>query len=248
MLQRVLEQRDGRPFPPYFRCMLLGGGPAPQPLLEECRRRGVPVVQTYGLTETASQVATLAPEEALTRLGSAGKPLFGTELRVLREDGSDCAADEAGEIVVRGPTVSPGYLNRPEETARALRDGWLHTGDLGYLDTEGYLYVLDRRDDLIVSGGENVYPAEIESVLQTHPAVLEAGVCGVADARWGSVPLAMVALRPGTAAGADTLLAFCAERLARFKLPSRIVFVDELPRNAAGKLVRSELRRRLTEG
>src|SRR6185369_4261384 len=134
MLQRMLDERGDRPYPATLRCVLLGGGPAPRPLLEVCAARGVPVVQTYGLSETASQVATLAPADALRKLGSAGKPLLPTELRIDR-------AGAVGEIVVRGPTVMAGYINRPDATAAALRDGWLHTGDLGYLDGEGYLYV-----------------------------------------------------------------------------------------------------------
>jgi O-succinylbenzoic acid--CoA ligase len=241
MLQRMLDERRERPYPPHLRCMLLGGGPAPQPLLEACAGRGVPVVQTYGLTETASQLTTLAPADALRKLGSAGKALSGSEVRIVDEGGRDCAPDAAGEIIARGPTVTPGYLNRPEDTAEALRGGWLHTGDLGYLDAEGYLYVLDRRSDLIVSGGENVYPAEIESALQSHPAVLEAGVIGVADERWGRVAHAVVVLRPGAAPSADELIEWCKGRLASYKTPRSVSFAATLPRNAAGKLVRHVL-------
>jgi len=241
MLQRMLDERGDRPYPPHLRCMLLGGGPAPRPLLEACAARGVPVVQTYGLTETASQLTTLAPADALRKLGSAGKALSGSEVRIVDEAGLDCAPDVAGEIIARGPTVTPGYFNRPEATSEALRDGWLHTGDLGYLDAQGYLYVLDRRTDLIVSGGENVYPAEIESALQSHPAVLEAGVIGVADERWGQVPHAVVVLRPGAAASADDLLEWCKAHLAAYKTPRGVSFAPSLPRNAAGKLVRHAL-------
>jgi O-succinylbenzoic acid--CoA ligase len=242
MLQRMLDERGECPYPFHLRCMLLGGGPAAQPLLEACAARGVPVVQTYGLTETASQLTTLAPADALRKLGSAGKALSGSEVRIVGEDGRDCAANGPGEIIARGPTVTPGYLNRPEATAEALRDGWLHTGDLGYLDAEGYLYVLDRRTDLIVSGGENVYPAEIESALQSHPAVLEAGVIGVADDRWGQVPHAVVVLRPGAATTAGELIEWCKAHLASYKTPRGVSFVESLPRNAAGKLVRASLK------
>jgi O-succinylbenzoic acid--CoA ligase len=240
MLRRMLDARDDRPYPPALRHVLLGGGPAPLLLLEESRRRGVPVVQTYGLTETASQAATLPPEDALRKPGSAGKPLLPTELRIER-DGRPVPPGEAGEIVVRGPTVTPGYADRSEETARALRDGWLHTGDIGRLDDDGYLYVLDRRSDLIISGGENVYPAEIEAVLAAHPAVAEAGVAGQDDARWGRVPVAFVTLRPGAPATPEELIAFCRERLARYKVPAHVHVVDALPRNAAGKLLRHTL-------
>ncbi len=261
MLRRMFDARGDRPYPPTLQQVLVGGGPAPAPLLEECLRRGVPAVQTYGMTETASQAVTLAPADALRKPGSAGKPLLPNELRIER-DGATVDADEVGEIVLRGPTVTPGYADRPEETARVLRDGWLHTGDLGRIDAEGYLYVLDRRSDLIISGGENVYPAEVEAVLSAHPAVAEAGVIGADDPRWGKVPVAYVVLRPDisdddqlaisspvedrpeSVAGivADELIAFCRERLARYKVPSQVFVVDALPRNAAGKLLRRDLR------
>jgi O-succinylbenzoic acid--CoA ligase len=240
MLQRMLDARGDRAYPAHLRCVLLGGGPAPLPLLERCAALKVPVVQTYGLTEAASQVTTLQPREALSRLGSAGKPLFGTEVRTVRDDGVACGPGENGEILVKGPTVTPGYLNQPGETARKLQDGWLHTGDAGYIDDEGYLFVLDRRDDLIISGGENVYPAEIEGVLQMHPAVLEAGVIGVPDQSWGKVPVAVIVATDQGCSAAE-LLAFCRSHLAPYKVPRRIEFVQALPRNAAGKLLRREL-------
>jgi len=241
MLQRMLDERSDRPYPDSLRCVLLGGGPAPEALLHRCAEIGVPVVQTYGLTETASQIATLSPEDALRKLGSAGKPLFGAELRIVDESGAACPPGAAGEIVVRGPSVTPGYLNHPDETEATIRDGWLHTGDLGHLDEEGYLYVLDRRNDLIVSGGENVYPAEIEAALQAHPDVIEAGVYGVEDERWGRAPVAIVVLRNGASTDAEALLVFCRDRLAAYKTPKRIEFADALPRNAAGKLLRNQL-------
>ena len=225
MLDRMLADRHERPYPTSLRCVLLGGGPAPLPLLERAARAGAPVVQTYGLTETASQVATLAPEDALRKLGSAGKPLMGAELRI----------EPDGEISVRGPSVSPGYLHQPP------RGDWLHTGDLGYLDEEGYLYVLDRRDDLIVSGGENIYPAQVEAALLAHPAVVDAGAVGVPDAEWGSHVVAFVVLEPAAAVTSDELVAFCRERLAGYKVPRRIEFRVALPRNATGKLLRREL-------
>ncbi len=245
MLRRMLEQRSGRPYPPHLRCVLLGGGPAPQPLLEACATGGVPVVQTYGLTETASQVATLAPAEALRRLGSAGRPLLPNALRIDR-DGAQAAPGEPGEILVHGPSVTAGYVNNPDATAAAIRDGWLHTGDLGYLDQDGYLYVLDRRDDLILSGGENVYPAEIEATLLAHPAIEDAGVAGVADERWGQAPIAVVVLRPGATANANSLRTFCAQRLAHYKLPRQFWRAERLPRNATGKLQRNLLRAALS--
>jgi o-succinylbenzoate---CoA ligase len=225
MLDRMLNERGERPYPSSLRCVLIGGGPAPLPLIQRALQVGVPLVQTYGLTETASQIVTLPPEDAVRKVGSAGKPLMGSQLRIELD----------GEISVLGPTVSPGYLHLPP------RDGWLHTGDLGYLDDEGYLYVLDRRDDLIISGGENVYPAEVEATLLGHPSVSDAGVIGVPDPEWGRTVKAIVALKPGAAVGADELIAFCRQRLAGYKVPRQIELRASLPRNAAGKLLRREL-------
>jgi O-succinylbenzoic acid--CoA ligase len=195
-------------------------------------------VQTYGLTETASQAVTLAPADALRKLGSAGQPLLPMELRV-EATGRVAAPGEVGEICVRGPMVAAGYYGRPDATAAAIRDGWLHTGDLGYLDGEGYLYVVDRRTDLIISGGENVYPAEVEAALLAHPAVAEAGVVGAADERWGQAPVAFVVAR---GVSEEELIAFCRERLAAYKAPRRVIFVAGMPRTASGKLRRAELR------
>lgn len=240
MLQQMLSQLGERTYPCMFRCMLLGGGPAPKPLLEVCRDKNIPVYQTYGMTETASQMATLAPEYSITKLGSAGKPLFPVQLRIETE-GRAARSYEAGEIVVKGPNVTKGYLHRPEATEKAIRDGWFYTGDIGYVDEEGFLYVLDRRSDLIISGGENIYPAEIEAVLLSHEAVEEAGVTGIADERWGQVPCAFVKLKNGCVATTEQLTAFCQTQLAKYKVPKRIYIVDELPRNAAKKLLRREL-------
>lgn len=163
------------------------------------------------------------------------------------QDGKQAAPYEAGEIVVKGPNVTKGYLHRPEATERALRDGWFYTGDIGYVDEEGFLYVLDRRSDLIISGGENVYPAEIEAVLLSHPDVEEAGVTGVEDETWGQVPYAFVKRKQGAAADEDELKQFCRQRLAKYKVPARIYFIDALPRNAAQKLLRRELKTLIPE-
>jgi O-succinylbenzoic acid--CoA ligase len=237
MLGRVLEQRAGRPFPASLRAILLGGGPAPDDLLARCAAQRAPVLQTYGLTEAASQVATLAPADAVSKSRSAGKPLMGIALAIANAK----AGQGVGEILVRGATVFREYVNDPAATAHALRDGWFHTGDLGYLDADGYLYVVARREDLIISGGENIYPAEIDRVLQQHPAVREAAVVGMPHAEWGQVPVAFVALRDGETVTAETLRAFCAGELARFKIPTEFRFVDTLPRNSAGKLLRRAL-------
>lgn len=249
MLQRMLAERNGKRFPPTLRCVLLGGGPAPASLLEESVSLGVPVAQTYGLTESCSQVATLAAADALRKVGSAGKALYPNELRIGSER-SGKASDGGGEILVRGPIVMAGYWGRAEETSRTIVDGWLHTGDVGRLDDEGFLYVLDRRDDLIVTGGENVYPAEVESVLLAHPHVMEAGVVGADDERWGKRVVAIVRLADDTSSttGSESLRAHCRARLAGYKVPSEVVIVEAaLPRTASGKLRRAELRELLNQ-
>ena len=236
MIQRLLDERGDRAFPTSLRAVLAGGGPVPPELLARCARAGLPVVQTYGLTEAASQVATLSPAAASSRVGSAGRPLEGTEIRIL--------GGAEGEILVRGPTVMAGYFEDPDATSRAIVDGWLHTGDIGRLDGDGYLYVLDRRDDLIVTGGENVYPAEVEGVLAAHPAVEEAGVIGAPDDTWGQQVVALVRLRDGASASPEALIAWCRERLAGYKVPRLTRIVDApLPRTASGKLQRSALRK-----
>ncbi len=242
MLWRMLEERGERCYPAHLRAVLLGGGPAPRPLLERCVAVGLPVLQTYGLTETASQLATLAPEDALRKLGSAGKPLYPNALRIVLPDGKIAGPGEPGEIEIQGPVVTPGYWRRPDLTARAFSDGWLRTGDIGYLDEEGYLYVLDRRDDLIVTGGENVFPAEVEAVLLGHPAVAEVAVIGIPDVEWGQRVAAFVVLRGGMRATEKELVAWCRTRLAGYKVPRVIQFVEQLPRTASGKLQRWLLR------
>lgn len=243
MVQQIIQQLK-QPYPSSFRCMLVGGGPVSQPLLQSCANWNIPVYQTYGMTETASQVATLPPD-ARHKHGSAGKPLFHMNIRI-EKDGEIMHANEAGEIVVKGPSVMKGYWRNEQATAAVLKDGWLYTGDIGYMDEEGFLYVLDRRSDLIISGGENVYPAEIEAVLLQHEAVKEAGVIGVPDERWGQVPFAFVVLGDQMTTE-EQLRQFCMNKLAKYKVPKRIRFVNHLPRNAANKLMRHELKKWIEE-
>ena len=248
LLARLLEYREGRPAPQTLRCLLLGGGPAPASLLEQAVKLGYPLAPTYGLTEAASQVATARPRPRVDPRGSGFDPLGhgldplpGTELRIARDDGSLAAVGETGEIQVKSATVMHGYWNLPAETARAFDRGWLRTGDLGALDERGRLRVFDRRSDLIVSGGENIYPAEIESVLCEHPSVAEAGVRGVPDAEFGSRPLAWFVPRCADNPAPGDLERFCRERLAGYKIPLRYHSVASLPRNASGKLQRHRL-------
>lgn len=240
MLNRMLAALGEKSYPATFRCMLLGGGPAPLHLLEQCKQKNIPVYQSYGMTETSSQIVTLAPEDSLKKIGSAGKALFPSQLHIV-VDGKQTAPNEAGEIIVFGPNVTRGYWNRPDATEKAIRSGWLYTGDMGYVDEDGFLYVLDRRSDLIISGGENVYPAEIEAVLSSHPAVFEAGVTGVVDEKWGQVPMAFVVIIDDVTE--QQLLDYCRTHLASYKIPHEIVFCQELPRNGANKLLRRELKK-----
>lgn len=246
MLQRMLAQSGRAPYNDRLRCVLLGGSAAPEALLRQCQQESIPVAQSYGMTETDSQVATLHPSDGLRKLGSSGKPLFPSDIRIER-GGEEAAVNEVGEIVIKGPTVTKGYWQRPDATLDAIRDGWLYTGDVGRIDDEGYLYVLDRRKDLIVSGGENVYPAEVERVLVSHPAVHDAGVIGVADAMWGQVPVAFVVAQAGSSVGEEELRDYCLGQLARYKVPKQIVWRSELPRNASGKLLRRLLMQWLSE-
>lgn len=242
MLERLLDVRGARRSPGALRCVLLGGGPTPEPLLERARAIGLPVAPTYGLTEAASQVATRWPVDDASPRGGRMRALPGTALRILDDRGRPVAAGVPGEIAVRSDSLMRGYLGQPEASAKALRDGWLHTGDVGVLDEDGRLGVLDRRDDLIISGGENIYPAEIEAVLLRHPAVAEAAVIGVEDARYGARPAAFwVPVDP--AAAEPDLAAHCRAALAAFKLPVAFARVPSLPRSASGKLLRRELRR-----
>ena len=251
MLSRMLIALGDNHYPATFRCMLLGGGPAPKPLLEACVAKHIPVVQTYGMTETAAQIVTLSPAYMLSKLGSAGKPLFQADLKIINE-GQVAKPFEAGDIYVYGAQVTKGYLNRPEATSESFVDGWFNTGDIGYLDDEGFLYVLDRRKDMFVSGGENVYPAEIEAALLAEEYILDAGVTSVEDATWNYVGSAYIVLTEeakqlakqiGNEALSQLILKSLTKRLAKYKIPKYMTIVDELPRNASNKLLRRELGR-----
>ena len=224
--------------PRGLRCALVGGGPTSPELLARARAGGWPVAPTYGLTEAASQVATAAPEDP----APGAPPLPGTELRILSAHGEPLPAGAEGEIAVRGPQLMTGYLGLPEASVRALRGGWLHTGDIGRLDARGRLHVLDRRSDLVVTGGENVYPTEVEAVLGTHPLVRDAAVIGRSDGEWGQRVVALIVPAPGSRPEPAVLAAHCRERLAGFKVPTRFELVASLPRTSGGKLRRAALR------
>jgi acyl-CoA synthetase (AMP-forming)/AMP-acid ligase II len=213
-------------------------------LIEAYAAIGVEVHQLYGLTESCGPGCLIMGEDALTRAGSTGRAYFYTELRIVGPGGRDCAPGEPGEIVLRGPHNMVGYWNRPDATAQVLRDGWLHTGDVGTMDADGFVTIRDRMKDMLISGGENVYPAEIENLLLGHPQVADAAVIGLPSPKWGEVPLAVVVRRKGAALDEVELLDWCRGRLAGFKLPKVAVFVDEIPRNPSGKILKRVLRER----
>lgn len=227
-----------------LRQVVCGGAPAPESLIRTWEDRGVKFIQGYGLTEAAPNSLVLPPEDSRRKLGAAGRPYFYADVRVVDERDERVGPGGSGEVVIRGPSIMSGYWELPLETAQALRDGWLRTGDVARLDEEGYAYIVDRVKDMIISGGENVYPAEVENVLYEHPAVAEAAVIGVPDEKWGEVPLAVVVKKTGEHVLADALVAFCSERLAKFKSPKRVEFVDALPRTPSGKVIKHELRDR----
>jgi acyl-CoA synthetase (AMP-forming)/AMP-acid ligase II len=196
------------------------------------------------MTEMTGPVAMLAPEDHRdgSRLKACGRPLPGLEVKVVRPDGAPCPPREVGEVVVRGPTMTLGYWRDPDATARAIRDGFLLTGDAGYFDEDGYLYIHDRVKDMIVSGGENVYPAEVENALAKDPDVADVAVIGVPDERWGEAVRALVVLRPGANPDPEGVLRRVRTHIAGYKAPKSVEFVDQIPRNAAGKILRRELR------
>ena len=231
-----------------LRLVVVGGAPMPESLLETWVERGVEIVQGYGLTEAAPNVLCLPPEDARRKLGFAGKPYPHVDVALRdRESGTLVEGADVGELVVRGPNVFAGYWRNPEATAAVFADGWLLTGDVAERDDEGFYRIAGRIKDMVISGGENVYPAEIEDVLHDHPAVLEAAVVGVPDERWGEACAAFVVLREDASATEDALLEHCRSRLARFKVPKTLSFVATLPRSSMGKVLKDELRASVTE-
>ncbi|MBN8605639.1 MAG: long-chain fatty acid--CoA ligase [Caulobacterales bacterium] len=220
-----------------------GGAPLPDVLVERYAAKGVRVCNGYGMTETGPTAFIAAPEDALTKIGSVGKPQMLLDVRIVDGLGRDVAEGETGEIWMRGAGLTPGYWNRPEETAKAFTaDGWLRSGDVGRRDGDGCYYVAGRIKDMYISGGENVYPAEIENLLARHPAVLEAAIVGVPDEKWGEVGHAFVQLRPeAPSVSAAELIQFCRARLAGYKTPRHVTFVADFPRTAAGKIKKHEL-------
>ena len=205
------------------------------------RKFGGRILEGYGLTE-ATTVVSAHRVSGVRKLGSVGQPIPGVEVKILDDDDRELPRGDVGEICVRGPGVMLGYYRMPEETAKVVRNGWLHTGDVGRLDADGYLYIVERKKDLIIRGGFNVYPRDVEEVLYAHPGIAEAAVVGERDPLMGEEVVAFVVLKPGAEAGADAIIAFCRERLAKYKCPRRVRFLDSLPKSPVGKILRKELR------
>ncbi|MGP7999367.1 MAG: long-chain-fatty-acid--CoA ligase [Streptosporangiaceae bacterium] len=225
-----------------LRLLLCGGAPVPDATIQRYLSRGLTFIQGYGMTEAAPGTLLLDAAHAVSKAGSAGVPHFFTDVRVARPDLAEASPGERGEILVSGPNVMPGYWGRPDATAAVLDAGWLHSGDVGCADADGYVSVVDRIKDMIISGGENIYPAEVENALLGHPAVADCGVIGVPDATWGEVGRAIVVLRPGATVTEAELLGFLDGRLARYKIPKSVQFTQALPRTATGKILKKQLR------
>ncbi|WP_438489818.1 acyl-CoA synthetase [Streptomyces sp. S186] len=225
-----------------LRTLNCGGAPVPTPLIAAYQARGLAFRQGYGMTEAAPGTLFLDAEHAVSKAGSAGVPHFFSDVRVVRPDMSPVDVGETGEVVVRGPHVMPGYWGLPEQTAAAFTDGWFRSGDAARLDADGHLTIVDRIKDVIISGGENIYPAEVENALLAHPDIAECAVIGVPDETWGEVPRALVVPRAGSTPEPEDLLASLRDRLARYKIPKSVVLLPELPRTGTGKLLKHRLR------
>lgn len=228
----------------HLRLLCYGAAPMPYELVKQVKEAfpNVKVQNLYGQTENSPAATSLLDMDALTKIGSVGKPLAQTEVCVVDSEGKSVPAGEVGEICVKGPQVMKGYLRNPEETARTIRDGWLYSGDLGRFDDEGYLYIVDRKKDMIIRGGENIYPIEVEEVLYQMPEVLEAAVVGLPHEVYGEVPKAFVVLKEDRSLDENSILSYCQTRLAKYKVPYEIEFLAELPRNASGKVLKHTLR------
>jgi fatty-acyl-CoA synthase len=226
-----------------------GGAPVPKTLLEQYLAKGVTICFGFGMTETGPTVFLTDEATARKKVGTVGKPVMYVEGKVVDvQTRKPVGPGERGEMLLRGPGITPGYWNKPEATAKAFQDGWLCTGDIAYVDEDGDFYIVDRSKDMYISGGENVYPAEVENVIFQMEGVAEVAVIGVHDDKWGEVGKAIVALKPGAQVTADQIIAHCQSRLARFKAPRYVVFVPAVPRNAAGKMDKPTLRQQYGSG
>ena len=224
-----------------IRCYFTGGERIPISLLKKYLSQGIVLSQIFGQTE-ASTITFLSADMADKKIGSVGQPVFHGEVRIVDRSGADVKPGEVGEIIIRGPTLMSGYWNQPDLTAETIRNGWLYTGDLAKKDEEGYFYIVDREKDMYISGGENVYPAEIEKAFFTHPKVFDVGVIGVPDEKWGEVGKAYLVLKPGEQMTEEEALQFLRGKVGRYKIPKYVAFVEELPKTASGKIQKFQLK------
>lgn len=223
------------------RYAIVGGAPMPIPLINIWHEKGIMVRQGYGLTEVGPNCFSLHQDDAIRKRGSIGFPNFYIEAKVVAENGEECAANQVGELWLKSPVVTPGYWERQEATQEAITNGWFHTGDMVMKDEEDYYYVVDRKKNMFISGGENVYPAEVERFLYTHPAIIEVAVIGVEDSKWGEVGMAFITLKKDEQLSAEDVLAFCKGKIAKYKTPKHVRFLDEIPKNDTGKINRIAL-------
>jgi len=224
------------------RWMMSGASPVPVSLIRKYMELGIEIHQIYGLTESCGPACLVTGENAILKIGSTGKAFFHTDVKIVDADGGDCPPGDPGEVLVSGPHVMKEYWNNPQATAKTIVDGWLHTGDMAVQDEEGFVYIKDRLKDMVISGGENIYPAEIENVLLTHPDIRDAAVIGQPSERWGESPFAVIVAGRESLSEAE-VLDFCVDKLASFKHPKGVAFVSELPRNPSGKVLKRLLRK-----
>ncbi|MBN8589847.1 MAG: long-chain fatty acid--CoA ligase [Rhodothermia bacterium] len=227
------------------RYAIVGGEPMPIPLIEKWQEKGVPIRQGFGMTEVGPNCFSLPEEDAIRKAGSIGFPNFYVDVRVVDNQGNDVPLGTTGELLMRGPMTTSGYWRNEAATQESLKEGWFYTGDLVRIDDEGYCYVAGRKKDMYISGGENVYPAEVEKILYQHPAIAEAAVIGVPDAKWGETGMAFVSLKPNQTATEIELIAHCRNRVARYKTPSYVRFLPELPKGHSGKILKKDLMKSL---
>lgn len=218
-----------------------GGAPCPHELIQAFKDKGYLFGQGFGLTETSPSVFLLSREDASRKIGSIGKPVLFSEYKLVDSERNEVKPGEVGHLIVRGPNVMKEYWNRLEATKDAIQDGWFHTGDLARVDEEGFVYIVGRKKEMIISGGENIYPLEVEQVITQIPDVLEVGVIGITDIKWGEVPIAFIAIKEGSSLTVEEVQAHCMQYLAKYKVPKEIYFVDELPKNATGKIQKNRL-------
>jgi fatty-acyl-CoA synthase len=224
------------------RYFIIGGEPLPLPVIEEWQKRGIPIRQGFGMTEVGPSVTSLHQDDSARKIGSIGTLNFYLEARIVDDNGNDVPDGQEGEFILRGEVVTPGYRNNPKATADTIKDGWFYTGDIVRKDSEGFFYVMDRKKNMYISGGENVYPAEVEKFIGTHEDVQEVAIIGVPDEKWGEVGKAFIALKPASNLRAEDIISYCTGNLAKYKIPKYVEFLPELPKSDTGKIDRKRLK------